>query len=87
MGLRAGDLAAPDLVRAKVAHALQEKNVLLRELYKFEPLNPDAVAEGLLALAPRLIPYLTDVEARLQEVQRQGGDILFEGAPGHPSGY
>ena len=82
VGLRAGDLLAPDLVRAKVAHALQEKNVLLRDLYKFEPLDPAAVADELLALAPRLIPYLTDVEARLQEVQRQGGDILFEGAQG-----
>jgi len=39
VGLRAGDLTDPDLVRAKVAHALQEKNVLLRDLYKFEPLD------------------------------------------------
>ena len=82
VGLRAGDLTDPDLVRAKVAHALQEKNVLLRDLYKFEPLDENTVCEELLALAPRLVPYLTEVEERMQEVQAEGGDILFEGAQG-----
>jgi len=82
VGLRAGDLTDPDLVRAKIAHALQEKNVLLRELYKFEPLDENTVSEELLALAPRLVPYLTEVEERMQEVQAEGGDILFEGAQG-----
>ncbi len=82
VGLRAGDLTDPDLVRAKVAHALQEKNVLLRDLYKFEPLDENTVSEELLALAPRLVPYLTEVEERMQEVQAEGGDILFEGAQG-----
>ena len=82
VGLRAGDLTNPDLVRAKVAHALQEKNALLRDLYKFEPLDEAAVCEELLALAPRLLPYLTEVEDHIQQVQAQGGDILFEGAQG-----
>ena len=82
IGLRAGDLTNPALVRAKVAHALQEKNTLLRDLYKFDPLDEAAVCEELLALAPRIAPYLTEVEDRLQEVQAEGGDILFEGAQG-----
>lgn len=81
VGLRAGDLTEPDLVRAKVAHALEEKNILLRA-YNFEPFDAAAVSDELLALAPRLVPYLTEVEDRLQEVERQGGDILFEGAQG-----
>ena len=81
VGLRAGDLTEPDLVRAKVAHALEEKNILLRA-YNFEPFDAAAVSDELLALAPRLVPYLTEVEDRLQEVDRQGGDILFEGAQG-----
>ena len=82
VGLRAGDLANPDLVRAKVAHALQEKNTLLRDLYKFDPLDEAAVCQELLALAPRLLPYLTEVEDHIQKIQAQGGDILFEGAQG-----
>ncbi len=82
VGLRAGDLANPDLVRAKVAHALQVKNTLLRDLYKFDPLDEAAVCQELLALAPRLLPYLTEVEDHIQKIQAQGGDILFEGAQG-----
>ncbi|MDE7242348.1 adenylosuccinate synthase [Desulfovibrio sp.] len=82
VGLRAADLADPDLVRAKVRHALLEKNILLRELYKFEPLDAEAVSEGLLALAPRLLPYVQDTDARLHAAMKEGEDVLFEGAQG-----
>ena len=82
VGLRAGDLADPDLVREKVRHALLEKNVLLRDLYKFEPLDENAVCDELLGLAPRLLPYLTDVEARIHETMLAGQNVLFEGAQG-----
>lgn len=82
VGLRAGDLADPDLVREKVRHALLEKNVLLRDLYKFEPLDENAVCDELLGLAPRLLPYLTDAEARIHEAMLAGQSVLFEGAQG-----
>lgn len=82
VGLRAGDLTDPDLVRKKVQHALLEKNILLRELYKFDVLDADAVCEGLLSLAPRLVPYLCDVSGRINEAVKAGHDILFEGAQG-----
>ena len=82
VGLRAADLADPDLVRAKVRHALLEKNILLRELYKFEPLDAEAVSDGLLALAPRLLPYVQDTDARLHSAMQAGENVLFEGAQG-----
>ena len=82
VGLRAGDLADPGLVREKVRHALLEKNVLLRNLYKFEPLDENAVCDELLGLAPRLLPYLTDVDARIHETMLAGQNVLFEGAQG-----
>lgn len=82
VGLRAGDLADPGLVREKVRHALLEKNVLLRDLYKFDPLDEAAVCDELLGLAPRLLPYLTDVDARIHEAMLADQDVLFEGAQG-----
>ncbi|MDR3319930.1 MAG: adenylosuccinate synthase [Desulfovibrio sp.] len=82
VGLRAGDLTNPALLREKIRHALLEKNTLLHELYKLDPINPDTVTGDLLALAPRLTPYLTDVEARIEEISAAGKDILFEGAQG-----
>ena len=82
VGLRAGDLADPGLVREKVRHALLEKNVLLRDLYKFEPLDENAVCDELLGVPPRLLPYLTDVDARIHETMLAGQNVLFEGAQG-----
>ncbi|MDR3358929.1 MAG: adenylosuccinate synthase [Desulfovibrio sp.] len=82
VGIRAGDLTNPALLREKIRHALLEKNTLLRALYKFEALNPETAADELLALAPRLTPYLTDVEARIDEAAARGEDTLFEGAQG-----
>ena len=67
VGLRAGDLANPDLVRAKVAHALQEKNTLLRDLYKFDPLDEAAVCQELLAPAPRLMHTLRKWKTRFRK--------------------
>ncbi|MBD5416700.1 MAG: adenylosuccinate synthase [Desulfovibrio sp.] len=82
VGMRAADLADPELVRAKVRHALLEKNILLTELYKFEPLDAEAVSDELLALAPRLLPYVQDTDARLHAAMEAGEDVLFEGAQG-----
>ena len=82
VGLRAGDLADPGLVREKVRHALLEKNVLLRDLYKFDPRDEAAVCDELLGLTPRLLPYLTDVDARIHEAMLAVQDVLFEGAQG-----
>lgn len=82
VGLRAGDLTNPQLVREKVRHALLEKNVLLRELYKYDTLDENQVCEELLAIAPRITPYLKDASAEIQKAQAAGQDILFEGAQG-----
>lgn len=82
IGVRAGDLAQPDLLREKVRFALLEKNVLLKELYKFEPVDENSVLEPLLAQAARLTPYLTDVSAAVADAQARGQVVLFEGAQG-----
>ena len=82
IGVRAGDLAQPDLLREKVRFALLEKNVLLKELYKFDPVDENSVLEALLAQAACLTPYLTDVSAAVADAQARGQVVLFEGAQG-----
>ena len=64
------------------SHALLEKNVLLRELYKYDTLDENQVCEELLAIAPRITPYLKDASSEIQKAQAAGQDILFEGAQG-----
>ncbi len=82
VGLRAADLLDPPRMRAKIEAALMEKNALLTALYKRKALDADAVFADLSALAPRLIPYLTDVSAQLDAAEAAGKSVLFEGAQG-----
>lgn len=82
IGLRAGDLKDQELVREKIRHALVEKNTLLQQLYKYSPLDPEKVAEDLLKLAPRLIPYLGNVDELIHDAIQKNENILFEGAQG-----
>ncbi|MCR5813268.1 MAG: adenylosuccinate synthase [Desulfovibrio sp.] len=82
IGLRAGDLANPDLVRSKIERALTEKNILFTKLYQREPMDAAKIADELLSLAPRLLPYLKNVEEEISLAEQAGKEILFEGAQG-----
>ena len=82
VGVRASDLTDPELLRAKIAAALKEKNVLFTALYGMEPLSVDAVFDEVMAAAPRVVPHLTDVSSDLQQAWKEGKSVLFEGAQG-----
>ena len=70
VGVRASDLADPDLLKAKIAAALKEKNVLFTALYGIDALAVDAVL--MMAVAPRIIPHLTDVSSELEQAWNEG---------------
>ncbi len=82
IGIRAGDLTKPDLLRSKIKKALLEKNVLFKELYNQEPLDPEQIFKQLTPLATRLTPYLGDVSAEIQKAGEEQKAVLFEGAQG-----
>lgn len=82
IGIRAGDLASPELVKEKIAHALLEKNALLSNLYQYEPLDAVKIASELLALAPQFLPYVQDVDSMLHAAMQKRETVLFEGAQG-----
>lgn len=82
IGLRAGDLANPELVRKKVEQALLEKNILLKDLYKFDTLDPEKVSSELLELAPKILPYIQDTDDIVHTAKAEKKNMLFEGAQG-----
>ena len=82
VGVRASDLADPDLLKAKIAAALKEKNVLFTALYGIDALAVDAVFDEVMAVAPRIIPHLTDVSSELEQAWNEGKSVPFEGAQG-----
>ena len=82
VGVRAGDLTDPEVLMAKIEKALEEKNVLFTQLYGMEALDPKKVFDELMALAPRLVPYLADASSLIMEANAAGQSIMFEGAQG-----
>jgi adenylosuccinate synthase len=77
--IRAGDLAEPDTLSQKLDELLLHHNTLLRGLGA-PTFEKAALLADLLALAPRILPFVEPVWERLDEARRRGVRILFEGA-------
>jgi len=81
-GLRIGDLLQPDLFAAKLREIMDYHNFSLENYYGTEPVSYDQVLAEMLGMADTITPLLDDISEHLDEVLRQGGKILFEGAQG-----
>ncbi len=80
-GIRLCDLAHPDLLREKVEKILVHHNALLTGLGA-ETMTADDLYGQLMAIAPKILPYAAPVWKLLDEDQKSGKIILFEGAQG-----
>jgi adenylosuccinate synthase len=77
--IRLCDLAEPETLSAKLDELLLHHNSLLRGLGAPE-FGKAELLEGLLELAPRLLPFAEPVWERLDEARASGRRVLFEGA-------
>ena len=77
--IRACDLAEPETLSHKLDELLLHHNTLLKGLGA-ETFEKQVLLDRLLELAPRLLPHVEPVWARLDEARRAGTRILFEGA-------
>ena len=80
IGIRAEDLAAPEILKEKLTTALKLKNDILTKIYGAEPLDFDEVYTTALKWGERIAPMLSDVFLKIDEALRAGENILFEGA-------
>ncbi|MEK8123887.1 adenylosuccinate synthase [Methylocystis sp. IM4] len=79
--IRLMDLAEPDTLDDKIARALAHHDPLRRGL-GLPPVDPAALREELLSIAPKILPFMDAVWDLLDEQRRAGKRILFEGAQG-----
>jgi adenylosuccinate synthase len=79
--IRVGDLSDRSAVEAKMGRLLAHHNSLRRGL-DLPEVDPKALVEEIMAVAPKITPYAQPAWARLQEISRSGKKILFEGAQG-----
>jgi adenylosuccinate synthase len=83
IGLRMQDLLDEKILRQKVEASLEQKNHLLVKVYNRHAINPDEVADGLLAHADRVRPMICDVSLLLNTALDRGQVVLLEGAQAH----
>ena len=82
VGVRAGDLAFPELLRDKIERALAEKNALFTHLYGTEPMTTEEVMEEITAFSEGILPHLADISGEIKQAGDNDLTVLFEGAQG-----
>ena len=81
-GIRMVDLLDRERLRGLLHDMVPNKNRIIQEWYKHEPVDADAVLEEYLALGERLRPNIGDTVALVHSLQDRGASMLFEGAQG-----
>jgi adenylosuccinate synthase len=81
-GIRVADLLDPEVLTAKVAEVLPEKNFYLEKFLGDAPFSQEEILTPYLEMGQRLAPLVTNVSVLLAEAVRAGDNILFEGAQG-----
>ena len=79
--IRVMDLAEPDTLDAKIERLLSHHNPLRRGLGLPE-ITVEAIRDELMAVAPKVLPFMAATWDLLDGLRRQGKRILFEGAQG-----
>lgn len=82
VGIKAGDLLDEDLFKEKLAAAVEEKNYMLTNIYKAEPVSYETIYSAFMGYAENLSKYIGDVSVELDVARKSGKNILFEGAQG-----
>ncbi len=80
--LRVQDLKHPERFAKKLRELLDLHNVALTGYLRSEPLAFEPIFELAMSAAEQLKPMLADVGYLIHSAQRQGANILFEGAQG-----
>jgi adenylosuccinate synthase len=81
-GLRAGDLLDANNFADKLKELLDYHNFMLTQYYQVAAVDYQQTLEETLALGEQIKPMLVDVSEVLYQHQRQGDNLLFEGAQG-----
>jgi adenylosuccinate synthase len=80
--IRLQDLFHRERFAAKLGEMLDYHNFALKQFYRAPTVDFQRTLEETLALAERIKPLVGDVPRMLYEAQREGRNLLFEGAQG-----
>ena len=80
--LRVQDLRTPKRFAEKLEQLLDLHNFTLKNYLHVEPLAFQPIYDQAMAHAEQIKPMIADVSRELNELWREGGNLLFEGAQG-----
>ena len=81
-GIRVADLLDPATLRPAIERLAKEKNFELTQLHGWPAIDAEALYDELIALAPRLAPFVDHTGRILDRALRENKKVLFEGAQG-----
>jgi adenylosuccinate synthase len=81
-GIRAGDLLNKEVLRDRLASALEYKNKIITKVYGKDPLSLDDIFEQYCQYAERWAPFICDTTGILAQALDRNEPILLEGAQG-----
>jgi adenylosuccinate synthase len=81
-GIKIVDLLNPKVLEQKIRQNLEEKNLILKNVYNHIELNADEIIAQYLQFDKEIDQYVKDVPAYLNLSIKQGKSILLEGAQG-----
>lgn len=81
-GIRVCDLYEKGLFLEKLQQNIEEKNFLLTNFFKDNPLEEKEIADRYLDYAEKIKPFVKDTSLVLDYEIKQGKKVLFEGAQG-----
>ena len=80
--LKVSDLLHRERFAAKLGEVLDYHNFVLQHYHKDVPLDFQKILDETMTMAETITPMVLDVSECLHEIQKQGGNIMFEGAQG-----
>jgi len=81
-GLRAGDFRNLEQMKAKLAETLEYHNFALENYFKVDPVDFDQLWAKCERYAKMIQPMLADIPNLIDTYNRQGKNLMFEGAQG-----
>ncbi|WP_373018675.1 adenylosuccinate synthase [Thiomicrorhabdus sp.] len=81
-GLRAGDLRDMAQFKEKLAEILSYHNYMLENFYKVEPVSFDDLWLKCQKYSEMIVPMLADIPNLIDGYNREGKNLMFEGAQG-----
>jgi adenylosuccinate synthase len=77
-----GELLNSEELATRLPDIVNHKNEILTKIYGAPPIDPAAILSKVQTWAPRLAPYIRQVEDLVEEELGSGGNVILEGAQG-----